>query len=170
MVRAASHSAMRFARRLARREGVALGRFRLMPGTDESTLGREWVADAVRGGGWAKVWLPISEADVNEALSACTACRSFGGRVFGVTIRGRADPAKEEIVAKTKNLTAADIIAGKAAAAYAAELATTISEAVNACRADELPRALEVARSLVAAARDLNDAAVALMSHHQSQQ
>ena len=88
MSRENSHRAFRYARELARCEGMVLRRFRMIPGTDDSEIGREWSAESVRCDGIVVVWLPIGEDAVNECLRSCTVCRSFGGRIFGISIRG----------------------------------------------------------------------------------
>jgi len=83
--------ALRYARRLARADGILLGRFSLVEGSKDSLMGREWWAPphyrypSVRS---VAVWEPIGEKNINGALQTCAACRSFGGRLFGITIRG----------------------------------------------------------------------------------
>jgi len=87
----AMQRARRCARELARAEKIALGRFRLVKGSDspDSLIGTEWVADELRNGsGHAFVWMPIGEKNINEALRTCTVCRYFGKWFFGIGIRG----------------------------------------------------------------------------------
>ena len=91
MIVHAAKNARRYARRLAGEEGFAISRFHLVEGSDdqESKLGIEWVAFATRGDGIAKVWMPLGDANCNEAMRNCTTCRHFGGRMFGITVRSR---------------------------------------------------------------------------------
>ncbi len=87
----ATQRARRFARELARIEGIVLGRFKIVKGSDDpdSLLGSEWFAEEVRNGnGAASVWRPIGEDRMNEALRNCTVCRWFGQWFFGISIRG----------------------------------------------------------------------------------
>lgn len=85
----ATQSALRYARNLARAEGVILRPFKMIAGTDESSLGPEWIAWGIcreNEGDNATVFLPLSEIALNECLRTCTVCRSFGGRIYGISI------------------------------------------------------------------------------------
>lgn len=67
-------------------------------------------------------------------------------------------------MAKRKNMTAAEAIALVNAAEFSAREVVAIQEACTKTLIDDLPDPLGMARSLIAAARDLNQTALSLFS------